>query len=69
MAWRLQRPLISVSCHDDLTASSLNTEALNTEPLNTEAIEERLDYFVDMVLSSRRTAHAPNVFIPRNISV
>jgi nitric oxide reductase NorQ protein len=23
MAWRLQRPLISVSCHDDLTASDL----------------------------------------------
>ena len=23
MAWRLQRPLITVSCHDDLTASDL----------------------------------------------
>ena len=23
MAWRLQRPLITISCHDDLTASDL----------------------------------------------
>ncbi|MDH3380864.1 MAG: MoxR family ATPase, partial [Gammaproteobacteria bacterium] len=23
MAWRLERPLITVSCHDDLTASDL----------------------------------------------
>ncbi|HSD59357.1 MAG TPA: AAA family ATPase, partial [Burkholderiales bacterium] len=31
MAWRLQRPLITVSCHDDLTAADLVGRYLITE--------------------------------------
>ena len=39
----------------------MTSPSSDTQALTTEAIEERLDYFVDMVLSSRRTAHEPAV--------
>jgi nitric oxide reductase NorQ protein len=38
MAWRLKRPLITVSCHDDLTASDLVGRYLITDKRVSEHI-------------------------------
>ena len=47
MAWKLKRPLISVACHDDLTASDLVGRFLISEG-ETRWIKEAADYLKHM---------------------
>ena len=61
MAWRLQRPLVTVSCHDDLTASDLigrflihhDGTAWQDGPL-TRAVREGALCYLDEVVEARQ---------------
>ena len=61
MAWRLQRPLITISCHDDLTASDLigrflirhDGTAWQDGPL-TRAVREGAICYLDEVVEARQ---------------
>ena len=62
MAWRLERPLVTISCHDDLTASDLVGRFLIRDdgtvwqdgPL-TRAVREGAICYLDEVVEARRT--------------
>ena len=61
MAWRLHRPLITVSCHDDLTASDLvgrylitNNETVWVDGPLTRAVREGAICYLDEVVEARR---------------
>src|SRR5690606_29207022 len=61
MAWRLQRPLVTISCHDDLSASDLigrflvrhDGTAWNDGPL-TRAVREGAICYLDEVVEARQ---------------
>lgn len=61
MAWRLQRPLVTISCHDDLTASDLigrflvrhDGTAWQDGPL-TRAVREGAICYLDEVVEARQ---------------
>jgi nitric oxide reductase NorQ protein len=61
MAWRLERPLITISCHDDLSASDLigrflvrhDGTAWNDGPL-TRAVREGAICYLDEVVEARQ---------------
>jgi len=61
MAWRLKRPLITVSCHDDLTASDLvgrylitNNETIWVDGPLTRAVREGAICYLDEVVEARK---------------
>jgi nitric oxide reductase NorQ protein len=61
MAWRLQRPLITVSCHDDLTASDLvgrylitNNETVWVDGPLTRAVRLGAICYLDEVVEARK---------------
>jgi nitric oxide reductase NorQ protein len=55
MAWRLQRPLITVSCHDDLTASDLVGRFLINGPLARAGRAGAICY-LDEIVEARKDA-------------
>lgn len=61
MAWRLSRPLITVACHDDLTASDLvgrylitNNETVWVDGPLARAVREGAICYLDEVVEARR---------------
>jgi nitric oxide reductase NorQ protein len=63
MAWRLQRPLVTVSCHDDLTASDLvgrylitNQETIWLDGPLTRAVRAGAICYLDEVVEARKDA-------------
>jgi nitric oxide reductase NorQ protein len=61
MAWRLQRPLVTVSCHDDLTASDLvgrylitNNETVWVDGPLARAVRAGAICYLDEVVEARR---------------
>jgi nitric oxide reductase NorQ protein len=61
MAWRLQRPLITVSCHDDLTASDLigrflvrHDDTIWQDGPLTRAVREGAICYLDEVVEARQ---------------
>jgi nitric oxide reductase NorQ protein len=61
MAWRLARPLVTVACHDDLTASDLvgrylitNNETVWVDGPLTRAVREGAICYLDEVVEARR---------------
>lgn len=61
MAWRLQRPLITVSCHDDLTAADLvgrylitNNETVWVDGPLARAVRSGAICYLDEVVEARR---------------
>ena len=61
MAWRLRRPLITVSCHDDLTASDLvgrylitNNETVWVDGPLTRAVRTGAICYLDEVVEARK---------------
>lgn len=61
MAWRLQRPLITVSCHDDLTASDLvgrylirGGETVWIDGPLTRAVREGAICYLDEIVEARK---------------
>jgi nitric oxide reductase NorQ protein len=61
MAWRLQRPLVTVSCHDDLTAADLvgrylitNNETVWVDGPLARAVREGAICYLDEVVEARK---------------
>lgn len=61
MAWRLQRPLVTVSCHDDLTAADLvgrylitNNETLWVDGPLARAVRAGAICYLDEIVEARR---------------